>query len=202
MIGMFYDTETTGLPDFKSPSIAKHQPHLVQIAGILVDLDTKERLEEFEVIVKPFDWHISEEVSRVHGITHERASDEGIPEADAVEKLFSLWEKSVVRIAHNESFDAKLLRIAACRYKEQEFADKWKAGNAECTADLSTDIVQIPPTARMLKYGFNKFKRPNLAEAYEFFMKKGFENAHTALADTVACMEVYFAIKERTNEAN
>ena len=37
-LALFYDTETTGLPDFKAPSEAQHQPHIVQLAALLVDL--------------------------------------------------------------------------------------------------------------------------------------------------------------------
>jgi len=31
---LFYDTETTGLPDFKAPSDAPHQPRIIQLAVI------------------------------------------------------------------------------------------------------------------------------------------------------------------------
>lgn len=201
-LALFYDTETTGLPDFKAPSEADHQPHLVQIAGVIADLDTKEIIERFETIVKPDGWVISEMISKIHGITHERAMQDGIPEKEAVDSIMRMWEKCGVRIGHNESFDAKLLRIALFRYYNREVADLWKAGNAECTADLSTSIVKIPPTARMLKAGFNKYKKPSLAEAYQHFMGKGFEDAHTALADTIACMEVYFAMKGLSDATN
>lgn len=32
-----FDTETTGLPDFRAPSSAPHQPHLVQLAAVLTE---------------------------------------------------------------------------------------------------------------------------------------------------------------------
>jgi DNA polymerase-3 subunit epsilon len=38
-----FDTETTGIPDWKMPSESEYQPHLVQLAAILVDADTREK---------------------------------------------------------------------------------------------------------------------------------------------------------------
>ena len=40
----FYDTETSGLPDWKSPSEAEHQPHIVQAAGAIVDSESRETI--------------------------------------------------------------------------------------------------------------------------------------------------------------
>ena len=73
---LFYDTETTGLPDRKAPSDSPGQPHLVQIAAVLVDPETLEVLGRMNRIVAPDDWTISKEVSAIHGITHERALDQ------------------------------------------------------------------------------------------------------------------------------
>ena len=36
-------------------------------------------------------------------------------------------------------------------------------------------------------------KQSNLTEAYKFFTGQDFQNAHSAMADTQACMTVYFA---------
>lgn len=81
------------------------------------------------------------------------------------------------------------------RFEDEATADDWKAGESECTATLSTPICKIPPTPKMVSAGFNKFKTPNLGEAFRHFMGRDFDNAHSALADVRACIDVYFAIK-------
>lgn len=191
---IFYDTETTGLPDFKAPSEDPQQPHIVQLAACLVDLDTRKTISSMDVVVRPNGWTIPDEVAAIHGITTEHALDVGIPESLAVGMFMELWARRV-RIAHNEQFDARILRIALLRHEDEATADDWKAGLSDCTAKLATPICQIPPTAKMVSAGFNKFKTANLREAYRHFMGDDFENAHSAMADVQACMAVYFAIK-------
>lgn len=200
---LFYDTETTGLPLFREPSEHPDQPHLVQLGANLVDLDTRTVLSSIDVIIKPNGWTIPDEVADIHGITTEKAHDLGIPEETAIDMLLSMWGNRL-RIAHNEQFDARILRIAAKRYldpREPMLAispsDEWKAGRSECTAVMTTPLCQLPPTEKMRKAGFNNFKTPKLAEAYRHFFGKDFEGAHTAGADTKACMEVYFAVKDQ-----
>lgn len=194
MLGLFYDTETTGLPLFKEPSEHPDQPHIVQLAACLVDLETRELLESMDVIIRPDGWVIPDDVAKIHGITTERALDEGIPEKTAVAQFMCMWG-GYLRIAHNEQFDARILRIALMRFEGEAVADNWKAGQSECTAKLATPIVKCPPTEKMIKAGFNKYKTASLGEAYRHFMGSDFENAHSAMADVRACMDVYFAIK-------
>lgn len=195
MIGLFYDTETTGLPLFKEPSEHPDQPHIVQLAACLVDLNTRKLINSMDVIIRPDGWVIPDDVAKIHGITTERALNEGVPEASAIGVFMDMWAQARTRIAHNEQFDARILRIALMRFEDDAVADHWKAGNAECTAKLATPICQIPPTEKMVKAGFNKFKTANLREAYLHFTGKELENAHSAMADVLGCMEVYFAIK-------
>lgn len=191
---LFYDTETTGLPEFKAPSEAPQQPHIVQLAAALVDLDTRKTIASMDVIIRPDCWTIPDDIAAIHGITTEHAMDVGIPESIAVGMFMELWSNRI-RIAHNEQFDARILRIALMRFEDEATADEWKAGKAECTANLATPICAIPPTEKMLKAGFNKFKTANLREAFRHFMGRDFENAHSAMADVMACRDVYFAIK-------
>lgn len=182
-----FDTETTGLPDWKSPSEAEHQPHLVQLGALLVN-EQFEVQKELDVIIKPDSWVIPDEVAAIHGITTERAMDEGIPEMEAVAKLLEMAD-GCLRIAHNKTFDHRIIRIATKRYFDEATQEKWaEKENLECTMAMSKPIMQLPP------YGRYGWKSPKLSEAYKYFTGKELVDAHSAMADTKACFEVYKAI--------
>lgn len=87
---LFYDTETTGLPLFKEPSEHPDQPHIVQLAAILVDLDTRREIASMDVIVRPDGWTIPDDVAAIHGITTGHAMQVGVPEKLAVRMFMSL----------------------------------------------------------------------------------------------------------------
>lgn len=194
-IAIFYDTETTGLPDFKAPSEAPQQPHIVQLAACVVDLDTQEVINSMDVIIKPADWSIPPEVSAIHGITTDHALQVGIPESEAIDQFLALWSGRL-RIGHNEQFDARIIRISLKRFKNEATANNWKLGTADCTAKLATPICALPPTEKMRAVGRTHFKTATLSEAYSHFMGSQMEGAHNAMADVKACMSVYFAIKQ------
>lgn len=207
-IALVYDSETTGMPDWNKPSDGPQQPHLAQLAAHQVDLDTRKIIQTLDVIIKPEGWEIPDDVAAVHGITTEHALDVGVREKQAVELFLDMWSPERDRIGHNESFDARILRIALKRYFPNEdngadpidLADLWKGAPAKCTARLSTAIVGLPPTEKMVAAGRNHPKTPNLAEAYEYFMGKPLENAHQAIVDVNACLDVYFAIQDSRRE--
>lgn len=198
MIALFYDTETTGLPLFSEPSEHPGQPHLVQLAACLVDTETRRTLTSIDVTIRPDGWEIPAEVAAIHGITTEHAQDLGIPEAAAVDLLLELWRNCRPRIAHNESFDARILRIAMLRHGWGETAaELWKVGNSECTQALSTPILKLPPTPKMIAAKRFHHKSANLGEAYKHFTGQDLSGAHNAMVDVQACMQVYFAIKAK-----
>ena len=194
---LFYDTETQSLPLWNLPSEDPDQPHIVQLAACLVDLDKRETISSMDVIIKPDGWVIPDDVAAIHGITTEYADAFGVDESLAVGMFMSLWERSQRRIAHNESFDARILRIALMRTRDPMTADTWKAGLAECTQILSTPILKLPPTAKMIAARRNHHKSANLGEAFEFFTGQKLEGAHRAMVDVQACMSVWFAIQDR-----
>lgn len=198
---LFYDTETTGLPLFKEPSEHPDQPHIVQLAAALVDTDSRDVIASMDVIVRPDGWTIPDEVAAVHGITTEHAADVGVPESLALSLFLELWAGRP-RVAHNEQFDARIIRIAQHRAgKLESELERWKSGARECTALMATPIVKCPPTAKMLAAGRNHYKTANLAEAVQFFTGKPLENAHSAMADVRGCMAVYFGIQDMRNGA-
>jgi DNA polymerase III subunit epsilon len=194
-LATFFDTETTGLPLFKEPSDHPSQPHIVQLGACLVDLDTRKIINTLDVIIRPEGWTIPDDVAVIHGITTELAADVGVPESLAVEMLLDMT-RGRLRIAHNEQFDARIVRIACKRHFDESSVEEWKQGRASCTALLATPILKLPPTAKMKAAGFNKFKTANLGEAVEHFTGKKLENAHSALADVHGCMAVWFGVQD------
>ncbi|WP_339898234.1 3'-5' exonuclease [uncultured Gilvimarinus sp.] len=188
-----FDTETTGLPEWKEPSGSEKQPHIVQLAAHQVDRDTQKVIQTLDVIIKPEGWAIPQDVTDIHGITTEYAGDVGVPEKMALE-MFMALSRDNLHIAHNATFDRRIIRIGLKRYFGDRIADEFKEAPYECTGILAKPIMQLLPKGR---YGY---KMPKLSEAYEYFTGKELENAHTAIADVNACLEVYWAIQSQKQE--
>lgn len=189
---LFYDSETTGLVLFKEPSEHPGQPHIVQLAATLVDMDTRKTIASMDVIVKPEGWTIPDEVTAIHGITTEHAMAVGIPEEMAVRMLLAMWRGRTL-IGHNEAFDRRIVRIALKRLVDGQAShpgyvppsETWKAADSHCTCQLARPHTRL-----------EKNKLPKLGEAYQHFTGQPLENAHSAMADVQGCMAVYWAIKD------
>lgn len=179
-----WDTETNGLPVWKERSEHESQPHLVQMAAILCDEETGEVVEGMDVIIKPDGWIIPEETIEVHGITEDIAEAKGIPEQEALQMFIDLYRKCGLRVAHNTTFDNRLIRIALKRYLPDLIPDEeWKdKDNYFCTLMKSRKIMGG-------KSGHT------LGEAYKYFTGNDLDGAHNAMVDTKACLEIYFAMK-------
>jgi len=196
-----FDCETTGLPLYKEPSEDPGQPHIVELAALLFDEDTGELVDQLHAIVRPDGWIIPDDVAAIHGITTERAMDEGRPEADVLAEFLELHSRCALRVAHNEAFDQRILRIGIKRFGDgkpgwmgysQEhkdtIADAFKALPAYCT-------MKADAKARGVKW-------PKLVEAYKHHTGKDLgEDAHSALFDARACAEVYFAMNPARSAA-
>lgn len=199
-----FDTETTGLPDWQAPSDAPHQPHLVQLAMILMDEDFRER-SSVSVIIRPEGWTIPAEVAAIHGITTELADRCGIPEKAAVSLYIGLLYGTGARaVAHNIGFDLRIMRIAMIRAGLTREKIDGRTVEQFCTLKASTHVVNLPPTEKMVRAGFIKPKPPKLEECVAHFFGEKLEGAHDALVDVRACVRVYrhlCALEAATEEA-
>lgn len=202
MIVLCYDTETTGLPLWKEPSEHPDQPRVLEIAAELFDDDTGETLASLNCIIKPDRWSVPPEITEITGITQGRAEACGVPMVDVLPVFLRMWERCRFRLAHNESFDMRMIRIEILRHpplagmpeSREALADTWKASVAKCTQTLSTPICNLPPTEKMLAAGRRHAKSPNLGEAYKHFTGQDLEGAHRAAVDVAACKAIYMKI--------
>lgn len=142
---LVYDTETTGLPNFKARSADPAQPHLVQIA-LVNCTDAGVEIDSWCRMIRPNGWIISPEVTAIHGISHEQAMDEGIDEMEAAGTFMVFQARASLRVAHNESFDRRIMRIAMVRTGFQpDFIKAIEDRQSFCTCVAAKPIVNLPP---------------------------------------------------------
>lgn len=176
---LIYDTETTGLPSWRTPSGGDDQPHIVQLGALLVNAETKEIIDILDVIIKPDGWEIPQETIDVHGITNEHALEVGIPEKEAIQMLLDLRGEAE-RVAYNKTFDQRIVRIGLKRFFDEPTQEKWA---------IKEDHHCAMRMAQKVMGG----KNPKLIAAYKHFTGEEMEGAHNALSDAKGCMAVYFA---------
>jgi len=182
-MNLFFDTETSGLFDFKSPPEAAHQPRLVQLGAVLDSDHTV--LSSINTLVLPEGFSIPKEATAVHGISTEQALASGIPLKDALTQFYAACMQADLLVAHNSSYDVKVL---TGEYIRAGMESPFSKRQVFCTMIKSTSICKIPG-----KRG--GYKWPTLDEAYRMLVDEdGFTGAHDAMADVLACREVYYKL--------
>jgi DNA polymerase III epsilon subunit-like protein len=184
---LFFDTETTGLPrNWKAPvNDFSNWPRLVQVAWESYDKDGNKTGEE-NFIIKTDGFTIPEDSAKVHGISTERAQKEGIPLLDVLKKFYDFIDKTDTLVAHNMSFDEKIIGAEFLRSNMQNILDSKKK---ICTMEKSTDLCAIPGS-----YGF---KWPKLSELHRKLFGVDFEEAHNATVDIRATARCFWEMKHR-----
>jgi len=185
MKSLIFDSESTNFPIWGKPSGGDDQPHLVQLAALLMDDETQEVLDSMDVIIAPNGWESCPEALETHGITKERAMEEGISEEEAIILFMALWLRCDIRVAHNTTFDNRMIRIALKRYCPDLVSDEvWK------------DKTQYFCTLQKSKKIMGGKSGHTLPEAYKHFTGKEMEGAHNAMCDAKACMAIYYAMMD------
>ena len=184
-----FDTETSGLPDTGNPSIYKtfSWPYIIQLSYIIYDSDTNHiwALED-DYINIDLALHMSAESVEIHKITREQL-DKGISIVEALEKFNNYAKQCDVMVAHNVSFDKRMIMVEGVRNKI-----KMNIHNTYCTMKNSADICKIE---RTWDNGDKYFKYPKLSELYYELFKMIPKNTHNALIDILLCMRCYCKIE-------
>ena len=184
---LFFDTETTGVPrNYKAPSTdTQNWPRLVQLAWILSD-ENGNRIHTGNLIVKPDGFVIPADATKVHGITTQRAKEEGFPLAEVIEWFKSDLDMATYIVGHNIEFDKKIVGAEMIRLGMK---DELKKKKSCCTMLSSIDFCKISG-----KYGF---KYPKLQELYRKLFGEDFEDAHNAMCDIEATEKCFWELRKR-----
>lgn len=177
---LFFDTETTGIPDKSAKWDADFMsyPHVVQIAWIY-------RGEKFDYIIRPDGWEIPEEATAVHGITTGYAMEHGAPFAAVIDKFISDCHSAGLICGHNVHFDTGIVKANILRELGRAYYD------AENVEDALFKGKRIDTMRSSMKWvdarnSWGKLKFPNLSELYSRCFPGETFPAHDALEDTQA----------------
>lgn len=168
-----FDTETTGLFDFKQPADAEGQPRLCSFAAIIQDAKGEE-IDRAQWLIKPDGWSIDgTKAGEVNGHTDAELEAEGIPVRDVLGYWTEMISEGMIAAAFNAEFDCKVMRAELRR------------------AGLDDLFEQTPQTCIMrgLKpyqdqgLAMKRGQYVSLADACAFFELDQAE-AHKAMSDT------------------
>jgi DNA polymerase III epsilon subunit-like protein len=187
---LFFDTESTGIPVWDRPSGHPVQPHIVELAAVLESNETGEVVGTAHAIIKPDGWVIPPDMTEIHGISMERAMDEGIPEREAVWQFLELYRHCSLRVAHNTTFDNRMIRIGLKRF--------YPEGVVEHVPDKEWKNRELYfCTLQAAKKDIGGRSGHTLAECYKHYTGKDLADNHSAVPDTEACREIYHVMKKR-----
>jgi DNA polymerase III epsilon subunit-like protein len=187
---LVFDTETTGLPKGKNPSIYNTElwPHIIQLSYIVYCSEENKILSLIDDYIKINDNVIIEEGSqKIHNISRDKLNKDGIDIIEAINK-FNNWANTCdILVGHNVSFDKRMLIVEGIRNNI-----RMNINNTYCTMKNSTVLCKIE---REFPDGKKYFKYPSLSELYNHLFNKIPKNTHNALIDILLCMRCFCNIK-------
>jgi DNA polymerase III subunit epsilon len=182
---LFFDTETTGLPRNWKASVTDldNWPRMVQLAFLLYDKNGN-KISGGDFVIKPEGFTIPTDSSRVHGISTERALREGKLLMSVLQDFQSLIYQSEYLVAHNMSFDEK---IVGAEFLRNRMPDSTSKKRKICTMQSTTTFCAIDGP-----YGY---KWPKLSELYFKLFGTGFEESHNAAVDINATAKCFWELR-------
>jgi DNA polymerase III epsilon subunit-like protein len=189
MLACLFDTETTGIYDFRAPASAEHQPDVVQLCAMLCD---EERVYSAINLFIHAETEIPEAAFEVHRVSRELTEKVGVSRVRACQLLDSFAKKADILVGHNIDFDVNIMTTAMLREKGNAASMKKPRF---CTMKRAVEHCKLPNPRRPGTY-----KWPSLMEAYQILVdSKGFTGAHDAMADARATYEVYRVLSRNPN---
>jgi len=196
-----FDTETTG--------VKPEQDYVVQLAWVLHNTDNGKDEMIGNMIRTPIGFEIPEGAAEVHGITTAYAKQHGLPMTVILNAFTQAIVGADIVVGHNVEFDKQFI---SNEYRsELEQNNGWPL----CfdTMAKNVDIVKLPLSekqqAAQAKFklpdgsfewqpdgGWPTYKNPNLTETYRHYFGSDFDNAHDALADVRATLDIYLKMQE------
>lgn len=187
---IIFDTETTGLPKRWDAPITDtdNWPRCIQIAWQLHD-EMGNLLEHEDYLIKPDGYNIPYDSEKIHGISTELATEQGVPIQDVLVKFNEALAKAKFIVGQNIGFDLNIMGSEFYRYDVQSPMGEMPILDT-CT-EVTAALLQLPGGRG------GRFKLPNLTELHSYLFGVPFAEAHNATADVEATTRCFFELVRR-----
>jgi DNA polymerase III epsilon subunit-like protein len=209
---LVFDTETTGLPQTKilNPDTLHQWPNIVQFSYIIYDTSLNDIVKSKDYIIKvPDNILISEESTKIHGITNEICSKKGISIDDVLNEFFCYLRNVDWIIGHNISFDINMVKVELLRiiYKNKLTSEQLKIykydlhfisnyKNICCTLQ---DSIQYCNIQAIDKFGRPYLKYPKLVELHQKLFDSSPNNLHNSFNDILVTLRCFMKLKHNSD---
>lgn len=187
---IIFDTETTGLPrDWNAPiTDTDNWPRCVQIAWQVHD-DMGNLIEAKDYLIKPDGYDIPFDAERIHGISTELATQQGVEIHEMLEDFNRALSTAKFVVGQNIGFDLNIMGCEFHRYGVESPIVNMKVLDT-CT-EHTANLCQLPGGRG------GKFKLPTLTELHSFLFGEPFSEAHNATADVEATTRCFLELVRR-----
>lgn len=187
---LFFDTETTGLPNnYNAPiSAVQNWPRMVQLAFLIYNEDGSLHAKH-NYIIKPEGYVIPAEATRIHRITTQQALVEGQDLMQVLSLFHQAISESAILIGHNVEFDKAIVGAEFIRKKIDPKALLSKRTFCTMKDKNVVNFCKIPG-----KFGF---KWPTLEELHFRLFNQQITDAHDASIDIESTAKCFFELLKR-----
>lgn len=181
-----FDFETSGLPRGNNPDARRNLSDYDTCRAVSLSAarfsDRGVLLDTFDKIVYPEDFEISARSTEIHGISKEKALEEGTPFPEVfVGFMKFIGSHTKTMIAYNLNFDINVLRSEMLRHDL----------NMDLIKDLDFRCALLLARRSYLKIDLSTPRPYSLVNIYKVLFGYDFADAHNSLADSIACGKVY-----------
>lgn len=190
---LIFDTETTGLFDFRKRADEDGQPRMAQIAVRLIrhkqPAEPHLLLSALNHCIKPDGWEMPAELVEQlgHGLTTEYLTENGVPVRSALEVYTEMHDKADLIAGFSADYDLKILR--------GEFR---RAGMDDLYGQKPVfDIMRACAPICNVKNVKGGRKNPKLHEAVSIMLGRTLSGAHNAIVDCDATLDLFLELRRR-----
>ena len=205
---LVFDTETTGLPQSKfiSPNTLNLWPYIVQFSYIIYDASINDIIESKDYIIKvPENIIITDESSKIHGITNVISLKNGVNIYNVFLEFFNDLKNVDKLVGHNIQFDINMIKIELLRiindnlYSNEQI--RLQKNNLHYITNYENIICTLKDSINFCniqlvdKFGKPFLKYPKLIELHEKLFNKTPTNLHNSFNDILVTLRCFMKLK-------